>query len=75
MWSAHASGGPARPQETRQSEAVIALRLVFQQVYRLPLRQTLGLLRSVLDLAGRTTLPAPDPSTLCRRRSKAPLPA
>ena len=35
---------------------------MFQQVYRLALRGTVGLLRSVLDLAGLTTLPVPDPS-------------
>ena len=55
-------------------DAVITLGLVLQQVYRLPLRQTVGLLRSVLDLAG-LGLPVPDPSTLCRRRSGVTLPA
>ncbi len=55
-------------------EAVIALGLVLQQVYRLPLRQTVGLLHSVLDLAGFRALPVPDPSTLCRRRSGVALP-
>jgi len=55
--------------------AVITLGLVFQQVYRLPLRQTVGLLRSVLDLAGLPALPVPDPSTLCCRRAGVALPA
>ena len=36
--------------------------LVLQQVYRLALRGAVGLLRSVFDLAGLTTLPVPDPS-------------
>ena len=55
-------------------DAVISLGLVLQQVDRLPLRQTAGLLRSVLDLAG-LRLPVPDPSTLCRRRAGVTLPA
>ena len=50
--------------------------LVFQQVYRLALRGALGLLRSVLDLAGLTTLPVPDPSPRSAAGgAKAPLPA
>ena len=56
-------------------DAVILLGLVLQQVYRLPLRQTVGLLRSVLSLAGLVALPVPDTSTLCRRRSAVTLPA
>jgi hypothetical protein len=56
-------------------DAVILLGLVFQQVYRLPLRQTVGLLRSVLQLAGLAFLPVPDPSTLCRRSGDVVLPA
>ena len=36
--------------------------------------QTVGLLRSVLDLAGLRALPVPDPSTLCRRRAGVALP-
>ena len=55
-------------------EPVIALGLVLQPVYRLPLRQTVGLLRSVLDLVGLQALPVPDPSTLCRRRAGVALP-
>jgi hypothetical protein len=44
-----------------------------QQVYRLPLRQTIGLLRSIPALS-RVALPAPGPSTLCRRRRCLVLP-
>ncbi|MEI6723958.1 MAG: IS5 family transposase [Betaproteobacteria bacterium] len=55
-------------------DAVIQPGVVLQQVYRLPLRQTVGLLRSVLDLAGLRALPVPDPSTLCRRRAGVALP-
>ena len=47
--------------------------LLLQQIYRLPLWQTVGLMRSVLTLA-RVALPAPDPSTLCRRRRHLVLP-
>ena len=55
---------PRRTRTTAQlsSGGHYALGLVFQRVYRLPLRGALGLLRSVLDLAGLTTLPVPDPS-------------
>ena len=35
---------------------------MFPQVYRLVLRGAVVVLRSVLDLAGLTTLPVPDPS-------------
>ena len=56
-------------------EAAITLGLVLQQVDRLPLRQTVGLLRSVLDLAGLQALPVPDPSTFCRRRAAVTLPS
>jgi hypothetical protein len=51
----------------------ILLGLLLQQVYRLPLRQTIGLMRSVLTLSGMA-LPAPDPSTLSRRRRHLLLP-
>src|SRR5580700_1875811 len=52
---------------------VILLGLVRQQIYRLPLRQTVGLMRSVLTLSG-TALPVPDPSTFCHRRRHLILP-
>jgi hypothetical protein len=54
-------------------DQVILLGLSLRQVYRLPLRQTVGLMRSVLNLCGMP-LPAPDPSTLCRRRRHLVLP-
>ena len=54
-------------------DQAILLGLVLQQVYRLPLRQTVGLMRSVLTLSA-VSLPAPDPSTLCRRRRHLVLP-
>ena len=67
------TGGLGRP--LVYPDAVIQLGLVLQQVYRLPLRQTMGLLRSVLRLAGLGALPVPDPATLCRRRAGVVLPA
>ena len=67
------TGNVGRPEV--YPDTVSLLGLVLQQVYRLPLRQTVGLLRSVLGLAGLTTLPVPDPSTLCRRRRDVVLPA
>ena len=72
-WGAPLAGGE-RGRPLVYPEAVIALGLVLQQVYRLPLRQTAGLLRSILDLAGLRALPVPDPSTLCRRRAGVALP-
>ena len=66
------SGSPGRP--IVYPQAVIMLALVLQQVYRLPLRQTHGLIRSILGIAG-LELPVPDPSTLCRRRAALDLPA
>jgi IS5 family transposase len=42
--------------------------LTLKVVYRLPLRATEGLLRSLLQLMGLSTLAVPDHSTLCRRQ-------
>jgi len=66
-------GSPGRGRPNVYSDQVILLGLVLQQVYRLPLRQTVGLMCSVLTLCG-VALPVPDPSTLCRRRSHMVLP-
>lgn len=41
-------------------------------LFRLPLRQTCGLVDSILQLIN-LDLPCPDPSTLCRRRAKLPV--
>lgn len=73
LWR-ESEGNGARGRPKVYPDAVIALGLVLQQVYRLPLRQTVGLLRSLLQLAGLASLPVPDPSTLCRRRRTVPLP-
>jgi Transposase DDE domain len=68
------SGRDKRGRPIVYPDQVILLGLLLQQVYRLPLRQTVGLLRSVLALS-HMKLPAPDPSTLCRRRMNGVLPA
>ena len=62
---------PGRP--VVYPDQVILLGLLLQQIYRLPLRQTVGLMRSVLKLSG-VALPVPDSSTLCRRRRHLILP-
>ncbi len=46
--------------------------LTLQQVYHLRLRQTEGLVRSLMRLA-QVDLPVPDYSTLCRRRKPLPI--
>jgi hypothetical protein len=70
------AGESAPPNQGRPvvyPDQVIQLGLLLQQVYRLPLRQTVGLMRSVLKLSG-VALPVPDSSTLCRRRRHLVLP-
>jgi hypothetical protein len=54
-------------------DQVVLLALLLQQIYRQPLRQTVGLMSSVLVLSS-VALPVPDPSTLCRRRRHLVLP-
>jgi len=68
-----ASGTRKRGRPIVYPDQVVLLGLLLQQVYRLPLRQTIGLMRSVLTLYG-LALPAPDSSTLCRRRRHLTLP-
>jgi IS5 family transposase len=73
-WAECRECGPAdRGRPFVYPDQVIVLGLVLQQVYRLPLRQTVGLMHSVLSLVG-VSLPVPDPSTLCRRRRHLILP-
>jgi Transposase DDE domain len=45
----------------------VGVMLTLKAVYRLPLRATVGLVRSVLTLLGHTELPVAHPSTLSRR--------
>jgi Transposase DDE domain len=50
------------------TETVILTMATLQEIYHLPLRQTEGLLRSILTLL-QVGLPVPDYSTLSRRRA------
>ena len=73
-WAECCVGGPAdRGRPVVYPDQVILLGMLLQQIYRLALRQTIGPMRSVLTLSG-VALPAPDPSTLCRRRRHLVLP-
>jgi hypothetical protein len=66
-WASSESATPDRGRPVVYPDQVVLLGLLLQQIYRLPLRQTVGLMRSVLTLSG-VALAVPDPSTLCRRR-------
>jgi hypothetical protein len=71
-WTAtDATGKPGRPQ--LYSNVAILTALTLAAVFHLPLRQTVGFLRSVLDLM-KLALPAPDYTTLSRRRSDLDVP-
>ena len=59
------SGG--RGASRTYSDSAIVCALTLQGVYHLPLRATVGLLRSLFELM-QVELPVPDSSTLCRRR-------
>jgi IS5 family transposase len=65
-WRSHQrTGRRGRPQT--YTDAAILCMASLQEIYRLPLRQTAGLLRSVVELLG-LALPVPDYTTLARRR-------
>ena len=72
-WTSNEGAAADRGRPVVYPDQVIMLGLILQQVYRLPLRQTVGLMRSVLKLSG-VALAVPDPSTLGRRRSHLILP-
>jgi len=63
-WRPAASGEPGG--QRRFSDAAIETALTLRVVFRLPLRQTEGFVRSILTLL-RTDLEAPDHTTLSRR--------
>ena len=63
-WLAVAQGRRGRP--ATYSDAAIQTCLTLRVLFGLPLRQTTGLVASLLKLAG-LDLPVPDLSTLCRR--------
>ena len=56
------------------ADAMILMGLALQATFRQPLRQTQGLLASVLKLM-KVLVAVPDYSTLCRRRGNVTLPA
>ncbi|EYD78391.1 Mobile element protein [Rubellimicrobium mesophilum DSM 19309] len=64
-WSAPKLGRPGRPQTF--SEAAIQFGLSIKVLFGLALRQTIGMVESLLRLAG-LDWPVPDFSTLCRRQ-------
>jgi hypothetical protein len=59
-WTSTEGAAAGRGRPVVYPDQVILLGLVLQQVYRLPLRQTVGLMRSVLRLSGMA-LAVPDP--------------
>ena len=64
VWRSTPSGRPGGPKKFSNpaSETAVALRLVF----RLPLRQTEGFVRSIFTIL-QAALEVPDPTTLSRR--------
>jgi hypothetical protein len=66
-WQAPASGKPGG--QLTYSDLAIEAALTIRMVFRLPLRQTEGFLRSLADLLG-LGLPIPDHTTLSRRLKK-----
>lgn len=64
-WLAPHDGSPGRPAVF--SDAAIQFCLSIKVLFKLPLRQTVGMVTSLLHLAG-LDWPAPDFSTLCRRQ-------
>ncbi len=65
-WLAPASGRPGRPQTF--SEAAIQFCLSIKVLFGLALRQTIGMVESLLRMAGLEDWPVPDFSTMCRRQ-------
>ena len=64
-WLAPGSGRPGRPETF--SDAAIQFCLSIKVLFGLPLRQTTGMVASLLKMAG-LDWPVPDHSTLCRRQ-------
>ena len=65
-WLAPASHRPGRPQTF--SDAAIQFCLSIKVLFGLALRQTIGMVASLLKVAGLEDWPVPDFSTLCRRQ-------
>lgn len=62
------TGRRGRPR--RYSDDAITCMLLLQTVFRLPLRATVGFVRSLLPLLQQPALPVADASTLSRRRAR-----
>ena len=67
VWHAEKSGKRGRPETF--SEAAIQTCLTLKVLFGLPLRQTVGLVESLIQMAG-LDWPVPDFSTLCRRQAR-----
>ncbi len=66
-WSAPESGRPGRPWTF--SDAAIEFGLSIKVLFGLALRQAIGMVESLLRMAGLEDWPVPDCSTLCRRQT------
>jgi hypothetical protein len=71
-WSAPKRGRPGRPETF--SDAAIQFCLSIKVLFGLALRQTVGMVESLLKRAGLEDWPVPDPSTLCRRQKTVTIP-
>ena len=67
VWHAGKSGKRGRPETF--SDAAIQTCLTLKVLFGLPLRQTVGLVESLIQMAG-LDWPVPDYSTLCRRQAR-----
>ena len=65
IWRAPHDGSPGHPAVF--SDAAIRFCLSIKVLFKLPLRQTAGMVTSLLPLAG-LDWPAPDYTTMCRRQ-------
>jgi Transposase DDE domain len=59
--------------EQTYPESIILCCLLIKMQYHQPLRQTTGLVKSILTMAGYGDLDVPDYSTLCRRQTALPV--
>ena len=71
-WKAEKASGTKGGRPRVYSHAAILCAATFRKLFRLPLRATEGLVRSLLTLSG-TILPCPDASTLSRRMKDLPV--
>jgi hypothetical protein len=67
VWHAEKSGKRGRPETF--SDAATRTCLTLKVLFGLPIRQTVGLVESLIPMAGLVR-PAPDFSTLCRRQAR-----